>query len=511
MSEDNKSTSQFNNSKRKSHKKHYTVLPYFSTPIVYVLVSLIAIMPICFVLMNVAVTAVHSAQKTLTPDFCDITASSEYKPSTKSSGTAEIPKFSVSKKIGKIVCDGAGLNAGVYYGLNRVSLRYGAALNAKTALPGQSKTVQVFGYSSTAFKALKNVKKGDTISFETEWGTYTYSVTDCPECFRQRACFGKRFGRCVFFSKRQNAVCYGSACFRSFRKGGAVMSRKSHSSETKSVVIGRHFLSFVLFLVIAALSLTVFVRADCVDGKKYASIFTNEKYVQSLYGDVKQYAYDMCAQNGIPTDSVDEVITYDAVYNTVNAYAVGNFDNSQDYTKTTYEDRISELNTQLAQKTEDMIRQYKINTADNANKACKKFSNNICDYLKKQVVFEYTNQLQTVSNIGKIVLSVIAAVLAVGGAVLFAIIYTMGSKKYRGLRAISFSFIASGILQLILILGVQIIKTMKQLVIYPKYLCEAVLDYVNLCELHVLISACASFGVAIVLIALAWKLKRDHK
>ena len=163
MSEDNKSTSQFNNSKRKSHKKHYTVLPYFSTPIVYVLVSLIAIVPICFVLMNVAVTAVHSAQKTLTPDFCDITASSEYKP---------------SKKIGKIVCDGAGLNAGVYYGLNRVSLRYGAALNAKTALPGQNKTVQVFGYSSTAFKALKNVKKGDTISFETEWGTYTYSVTD---------------------------------------------------------------------------------------------------------------------------------------------------------------------------------------------------------------------------------------------------------------------------------------------------------------------------------------------
>lgn len=128
------------------------------------------------------------------------------------------------------------------------------------------------------------------------------------------------------------------------------MSRKSHSSETKSVVIGRHFLSFVLFLVIAALSLTVFIRVDCVDGKKYASIFTNEKYVQSLYGDVKQYAYDMCAQNGIPTDSVDEVITYDAVYNTVNAYAVGNFDNSQDYTKTTYEDRISELNTQLAQK-----------------------------------------------------------------------------------------------------------------------------------------------------------------
>ncbi len=289
------------------------------------------------------------------------------------------------------------------------------------------------------------------------------------------------------------------------------MSRKSYSSETKSVVIGRHFLSFVLFLVIAALSLTLFVRADCVDGKKYVSIFTNEKYVQSLYGDVKQYAYDVCAQNGIPTDSVDEIITYDAVYNTVNAYAEGNFDISQDYTKTTYEDRISELNIQLAKKTEDMIKQYKISTAESTKKACTKFSSNICNYIEKRVAFEYTDQLQTVSNIGKTVSTVFAAVLAVIGAVLFAIVYTMGSKKYRGLRAISFSFIASGILQLILVFGVQIIKAMKQLVIYPKYLCEAVLDYVNLCEFHVLISACASFGVAFALIALAWKLKRDHK
>ncbi len=178
MSEDNKRTSQFNNSKRKSHKKHRTVLPYFSTPIIYVLISLIAIVPVCFVLMNVAVATVHSAQKTLTPDFCDITASSEYNPSAKTSGATEIPKLSAAKKIGKIICDDAGLNADVYYGLNRVSLRNGAGLNTKAALPGQGKAVQIFGYSSTSFKALKNVDKGDTVSFETEWGTYAYSVTD---------------------------------------------------------------------------------------------------------------------------------------------------------------------------------------------------------------------------------------------------------------------------------------------------------------------------------------------
>lgn len=289
------------------------------------------------------------------------------------------------------------------------------------------------------------------------------------------------------------------------------MSKNTHSSETKSVVFGRHFLSFGLFLVVTALSLTLFVRADCVDGKKYVSIFTNEKYVQSLYGDVKQYAYDMCAQNGIPTDSVDDVLTYDAVCDTATAYAEGNFDISQDYTKTTYEDRISELNTQLAKSTENTVGQYKIKTAENAKRDCADFSNDVCAYLKRQVAFEYTHQLQTLSNIGKTVSTVAAIVLAVVGVVLFAIIYTMGSKKYRGLRAISFSFIASGILQLVLIFGVQIIKTMKQLVIYPKYLCEAVLDYINVCELHVLVSAFASFGVAIALIALAWKLKRDHK
>lgn len=178
MSEDNKNTSQFNNSKRKSHKKHYTVLPYFSTPIIYVLISLVAIIPACVLLMNVAVATVHSAQKTLTPDFCDISVNNEYTPSAKTSGTVDIPKLAAAKKFGKIVCDNAGLNTGVYYGLNRVSLRNGAALNTKAALPGMQNSVQVFGYSSTAFKALKNISDGDLISFETEWGTYSYSVYD---------------------------------------------------------------------------------------------------------------------------------------------------------------------------------------------------------------------------------------------------------------------------------------------------------------------------------------------
>lgn len=108
--------------------------------------------------------------KTLTPDFCDITASSEYKPSTKSSGTAEIPKLSASKKIGKIVCDGAGLNAGVYYGLNRVSLRYGAALNAKTALLVKARQFRFLAIRQLRLRRLKMLKKATRFRLKRSGG-----------------------------------------------------------------------------------------------------------------------------------------------------------------------------------------------------------------------------------------------------------------------------------------------------------------------------------------------------
>ena len=50
---------------KRHHKKHHTVMPYIVTPIIYVLIAMIVIVPASIGLMNTAVNLVHRAQKTL--------------------------------------------------------------------------------------------------------------------------------------------------------------------------------------------------------------------------------------------------------------------------------------------------------------------------------------------------------------------------------------------------------------------------------------------------------------
>lgn len=184
MSEDNKATSQLNkrrssNSSRR-HKKRYVVLPYIIIPIVFVLLSLIVIAPVSKALMNKAVDTVHKSQETLTIDYNDLKAEdSNFKASEETSGAVSLPKLVSSEKIGVITCENAGLNTSVYYGLNRVSLRSGAAVSAKSSLFGEGKGVHVYGYSSTAFKSLYHLEVDDEITVSSRWGRYIYKVVSC--------------------------------------------------------------------------------------------------------------------------------------------------------------------------------------------------------------------------------------------------------------------------------------------------------------------------------------------
>jgi sortase A len=45
-----------------------------------------------------------------------------------------------------------------------------------TALPGYAGNVALAGHRDTFFRALRDIKKDDTIEFETENGTYRYLV-----------------------------------------------------------------------------------------------------------------------------------------------------------------------------------------------------------------------------------------------------------------------------------------------------------------------------------------------
>jgi hypothetical protein len=276
-------------------------------------------------------------------------------------------------------------------------------------------------------------------------------------------------------------------------------SSTSTSSDSKKQMIGRNFVAFLLFISIVAFSLSVCAKACFLNSERYAEIFTNQNYVDSLYNDIKQYAYDICEDSSIPTSCVDEVITYTSIYNIEEAYALGNLTSVEQYTQTTYDDRISQLKESLVESTTDMIKSYNIKTDKGRFEGVNEFALKISEYIRSTVEFEFMDKLETIANLGKTISVVMIVVFA---------ILTIGNRNYRGLRAIAYSFISSAVLQFGFVVAMQIIKQCKTLVIYPTYLCESVMSFVNSSILCVVISASISFGISLIIATTVWKLKR---
>lgn len=161
---------------KRHHRSRFAVLPYVFTPIIFILIIMIGFVPTSIVLMNRAVDAVHEAQKVLASGYNDIEAVDDYVENLQSSGSVETPKLKTAHKIGEIKCEKSGFSTDVYYGINRVSLRNGVALEADGSICGAGSNVNVYGYSSSGFKGLRNLDNGDIISFNTSWGEYKYEV-----------------------------------------------------------------------------------------------------------------------------------------------------------------------------------------------------------------------------------------------------------------------------------------------------------------------------------------------
>lgn len=175
-----KKASNGENKKKKLNKKkrHYTVFPYLNYSLLYVLVSMVVVIPALIVGFNFAVNTVHKAQEVLTIDYNDYSVDNTFEAKNESNYLEDIK---VGKLLGTITCSSAGINENVYYSTNRVTMQNGAGMDVNSYLPGNGGCTKIAGYSSSSFKGLHDVSLGDTIVFNTYWGKFTYNITDIYE------------------------------------------------------------------------------------------------------------------------------------------------------------------------------------------------------------------------------------------------------------------------------------------------------------------------------------------
>ncbi|MBQ9531458.1 MAG: sortase [Eubacterium sp.] len=161
-------------SKKSKKKKDRGIIPYITTPLIFCLISLVVVLPMLISFTNIAVKSVHNVQEKIPYGINDAVVHSER--FDNKTLEYDVEKIGLCEKVGVLRCERVGIDTEVFFGVNRVSLRNGVGLSAKSKLNNNNSKLDIAGYSSAYFKGLNNVKKGDVIVFETTDKIYEYEV-----------------------------------------------------------------------------------------------------------------------------------------------------------------------------------------------------------------------------------------------------------------------------------------------------------------------------------------------
>ncbi len=272
----------------------------------------------------------------------------------------------------------------------------------------------------------------------------------------------------------------------------------------------RRILAFFLFLSISFLSLMLCVRTSFVSKSAIINTFTSDTYVSGVYKSVYDYAHDLCDECAIPYDSIDETVSYNSVYRIQKAYYNGILSASEDYTDTTYTDYIATLGKDLEDSTLSMLKKYNISTAGNTEKDVKQFSKKITDYLTGVTRLKFTDRLSSVLSFAQTASLIAAAAVFLLALVLALFVVSIGTKLYRALRDIAVSFFAAGLMNILLVVGVEAVKHFKRLLLYPLYFSQALTEYVDKCIFSVGVSSAVLFFTGLIVAAVVWRLNRNE-
>lgn len=75
-----------------------------------------------------------------------------------------------------IYCERVELEAPVYYGDSDTVLSYGVGQYTASGLPGEGKPILIGGHDATYFERLEDIKIGDVVTIETNYGQFEYKV-----------------------------------------------------------------------------------------------------------------------------------------------------------------------------------------------------------------------------------------------------------------------------------------------------------------------------------------------
>lgn len=285
------------------------------------------------------------------------------------------------------------------------------------------------------------------------------------------------------------------------------MSRVVTDSKMKM----RDRLSFLIFIAIVIVTLCVNCFVVIANPNVIVNTFCDSEVVEPLHTDVVTYAKDMCKKNNLPDSFIENSITYDSVYILQKSCISGKLGASSDFNENAFETYLDEFRTHLAEDVYKMIDEKNVQIDPSvSDSAVDNFCLDIAKYVDTRVNLSYINSVVKGVKVVRVLSTVLSIIFGISGVSAVVYMSFKGGKTYRILRHISYSVLGGTIVGFINALILIVLKTTKDLVIYPLYIAQAFMNYVDLSIECIMISSLCLLTVFFLLISVVWKIKRDE-
>lgn len=141
-----------------------------------VLLLFVSLSPVIKNVSSVLALITSDSASVFSDEVKDVFSGSDNDGNTVKASEVEYPE--ANSKFAELFCERLSLDVSVYCGDNEDCLRYGVGIPVYGNIPGFKRTVLVSGHNATFFAPLKDVEVGDRFVFTTNYGVYTYEVTE---------------------------------------------------------------------------------------------------------------------------------------------------------------------------------------------------------------------------------------------------------------------------------------------------------------------------------------------
>lgn len=277
--------------------------------------------------------------------------------------------------------------------------------------------------------------------------------------------------------------------------------RKNYKANSRA----RNIMSFLLFVFITALSISICAKGVFADADFIKQQFVDFNYVSSLNENINDYISDEFVKNGISDENVDKLITYSFCEELVEQYISGQIDSKSSFTAQSVEQSIGTIKDDLILEIKEQVKNADLKYNKEVSE---KIADNICSYINSQITIAGIERLKAVINVASVALTVGIIVLFVFVAVFCAITFFIGKLRYRSVRAIAIGCLSSGIFQLLIPIVVYTIFNLKHIDIYPIYLRGALMSYIYGSAQAVALFGAGLIIISFVLSTLVWRMKK---